>query len=80
MDLRRILSRRITVIGTMLRGRSVDEKAEATNAFTRDLSAGFSTGRLRAVVDQVFTLDTLADAHARVESNETFGKVVVVIP
>jgi putative PIG3 family NAD(P)H quinone oxidoreductase len=80
MDLRRILSRRIALIGTMLRGRSVDEKAAATSAFTRDLSAGFGDGRLRAVVDRIFTLDALADAHARVESNETFGKVVVVVP
>jgi NADPH:quinone reductase len=80
MDLRRILSRRIALIGTMLRGRSVAEKAAATDAFMRDLAGGFEDGTLRAVVDRVFELDALADAHTRVESNETFGKVVVVIP
>lgn len=80
MDLRRVLSRRVSVIGTMLRGRTVDEKAAATTAFVRDLSHGFESSALRAVVDRVFTLDELADAHRRVESNETFGKVVVVIP
>ena len=80
VDLRRILSRRIAVIGTMLRGRAVDEKAAATRAFMHDLARGLETGALRAVVDQVFTLDALADAHRRVESNETFGKVVVVVP
>jgi len=58
----------------------VDEKAAATRAFMHDLARGFETGALRAVVDQVFTLDALADAHRRVESNETFGKVVVVVP
>ncbi len=77
-DLRRILSRRLTVIGTMLRNRSVDEKAAATHAFARDLLEGFETGALRPVVDRVFPLTAIADAHRRIESNESFGKVVVV--
>jgi len=77
-DLRRILARRVTVIGTVLRARSVDEKAAATEAFTRDLLAMFESGALRAVVDRVFALDAIADAHRRLESNESFGKVVVL--
>jgi NADPH:quinone reductase len=80
MDLRRILSRRIKVIGTMLRGRTVEEKAEATVAFTQDLSAGIESGTLRAAVDSVFPLEAIADAHRRVESNDSFGKVVIVVP
>lgn len=78
LDLRRILARRLTVIGTVLRARSVDEKAAATDAFSRDLLAMFQTGTLRAVVDRVFPLDAIADAHRRMESNESFGKVVVL--
>jgi len=77
-DLRRILSRRLTVIGTVLRARSIDEKAAATDAFSRDLLAMFESGALRAVVDRVFPLDSIADAHRRMESNESFGKVVVL--
>jgi putative PIG3 family NAD(P)H quinone oxidoreductase len=77
-DLRRILARRITIIGTVLRARSTDEKATATRAFSRDLGGLFDAGTLRPVVDRVFPLDAIADAHRRVESNETFGKVVVV--
>ena len=78
IDLRRILSRRLTVIGTVLRARSVDEKAAVTEAFARDLLEGFESGALRAVVDRVFPLDAIADAHRRMESNESFGKVVVL--
>jgi NADPH:quinone reductase-like Zn-dependent oxidoreductase len=77
-DLRRMLARRVTIIGTMLRARSVDEKATATNAFARELLARFESGALRAVVDRVFPLAEIADAHRRIESNESFGKVVVV--
>jgi len=77
-DLRRILARRVTIIGTVLRARSIDEKADATQAFARDLLSRFETGGLRAVVDRVFPLAEIADAHRRIESNESFGKVVVV--
>jgi NADPH:quinone reductase-like Zn-dependent oxidoreductase len=77
-DLRRILARRITLIGTVLRARSIEEKAAATHAFARDLLTRFESGALRAVVDRVFPLAEIADAHRRMESNESFGKVVVV--
>jgi putative PIG3 family NAD(P)H quinone oxidoreductase len=77
-DLRRILSRRVTIIGTVLRARSVDEKAAATQAFARDLLPRFESGTLRAVVDRVFPLAEIAQAHRRMESNESFGKVVVL--
>lgn len=77
-DLRRILSRRIAVVGTVLRSRSIEEKATATASFTRDLASGFDAGTLNAVVDTVYSLDAIADAHRRMESNESFGKVVIV--
>jgi NADPH:quinone reductase-like Zn-dependent oxidoreductase len=77
-DLRRILSRRNTLIGTVLRARSTDEKAAATQAFSRDLGALVNNGTIRAVVDRVFPLADIASAHRRMESNESFGKVVVI--
>jgi len=77
MDLRRILSRRVAVIGTMLRSRSVAEKADATTRFANDLASGFEAGTLSAVVDAVFPLDAIAEAHRRMESNATFGKIVI---
>ena len=77
-DLRRILSRRIAMIGTVLRSRSIDEKAAVTASFTRDLAARFDDGTLDAVVDSVYSLDDIAEAHRRMESNDSFGKVVIV--
>ena len=77
-DLRRVLSRRVSIIGTVLRARSTDEKAAATEAFSRDLVGLIDEGRIRPVVDRVFPLTAIADAHRHMESNESFGKVVVV--
>jgi len=78
LDLRRLLHKRVSLIGTVLRARTVDEKAAATSAFSRDLAALFESKALRAVVDRVYKLDEIGDAHRRMESNESFGKVVVV--
>jgi putative PIG3 family NAD(P)H quinone oxidoreductase len=77
-DMRRILSRRIKFIGTVLRARSIPEKAAATAAFDRDLAASFKDGSLQATVDTVFPLDAIADAHRRMESNDSFGKIVIM--
>ena len=79
LDLRRVLSGRITIIGTVLRSRSVEEKAAATAAFARDVVPLLATNAVRATVDSVFPLERIAEAHRQVESNATFGKVVVTM-
>lgn len=79
IDLGTILSRRITIRGTVLRSRPAIEKARATAAFARDVLPLLAAGQVRPVVDQVFPLDRIAEAHALLESNATFGKVVLVM-
>lgn len=76
-DMRRILSKRIKLVGTVLRARSIAEKAAATAAFDRDLGASFKDGTLEATVDTVFRLDAISHAHLRMESNDSFGKIVI---
>jgi NADPH2:quinone reductase len=78
-DLRAILSRRLTLIGTVLRARSEAEKAAVAEAFTREVIPWLAAGTVRPVVDAVFPLDEIADAHRLLEGNETFGKVVLTI-
>jgi putative PIG3 family NAD(P)H quinone oxidoreductase len=79
IDLRRILSQRIMLRGTLLRPRSREEKSAATSAFVRDVVPDLARGEIRPVIDSVFPLDAIADAHRRMESNETVGKVVIAI-
>ena len=63
----------------MLRGRSPAEKAAATAAFARDVVPHLASGQARPVIDTVFPIDRIADAHRRMESNESTGKVVVTM-
>jgi NADPH:quinone reductase len=74
-----ILSKRITLRGTVLRSRPLEEKILATRGFERDVVPLLARGVIRPVIDSVYPLDQIQEAHARLESNETFGKVVVQV-
>jgi NADPH:quinone reductase len=79
VDLRQVLGKRITIRGTVLRARPLEEKISLTQAFARELSHLFERGVLRPVIDSEFDLADAQAAHRRMESNETFGKVVLKI-
>lgn len=79
VDLYQILGKRLHIIGTVLRARSLEEKIEITAAFAREVVPLLAQGTIQPVIDAVFPLDQIQDAHRRLESNETFGKVVVTM-
>lgn len=79
VDLYQILGKRLHVIGTVLRARSLEEKIAITNAFAREVVPLLAQGTIQPVIDSIFPLDQIQDAHRRLESNETFGKVVLTM-
>ena len=79
VNLGTVLTRRLTVRGTVLRTRSAREKADVTAAFTRDVVPLLGRGDVRPVVDHVLPLDQIRQGHALLESNATFGKVVLTM-
>jgi len=74
-----VLHQRLTLRGTSLRGRTLAEKIVATAAFVRDVVPLLEDGRVRPVIDSIYSLADVARAHERVERNETFGKVVLAV-
>jgi putative PIG3 family NAD(P)H quinone oxidoreductase len=72
-----VLGKRLTLRGTVLRARAVEEKREATAAFARDVVPLLESGAIRPTVDSVLGLGDIRAAHERLSSNETFGKVVL---
>jgi len=80
LDARFMLSKRLRVWGTVLRARTLEEKIEVTQRFAAEVVPLLASGVLRPNIDTVFPLAEIGKAHARLESNETFGKVVVVLP
>ncbi|HET9453380.1 MAG TPA: zinc-binding dehydrogenase, partial [Gemmatimonadaceae bacterium] len=79
LNLGTVLTRRLQIRGTVLRSRGAREKADATAAFARDVLPLLEAKRVRPVVDAVYSLERIAEAHALLESNRTFGKVVLRI-
>jgi putative PIG3 family NAD(P)H quinone oxidoreductase len=77
LDFRKMMGKRLRVMGTVLRGRSSEEKARAVRRFAAEVVPLLARGRVRPVVDSVHAFDDAEAAYARLESNETFGKVVL---
>jgi putative PIG3 family NAD(P)H quinone oxidoreductase len=77
VDLGQILSRRLTVRGTVLRARPLEEKILAARTFAAEVVPFLASKRVRPVIDSVFPITEVSAAHERLASNQTFGKVVL---
>jgi putative PIG3 family NAD(P)H quinone oxidoreductase len=77
LDLAALLQRRLTVIGTTLRARPLDEKAALVAHFGARFLPLLANGRLRPVIDRVVPIAEVAEAHRVVAASEHFGKVVL---
>jgi putative PIG3 family NAD(P)H quinone oxidoreductase len=77
LDLWTLMTKRLTLRGTVLRGRSPGEKATLARAFERTVVPLFERGVLRPVVDMVLPAAQAAEAHRYLEANQSFGKVVL---
>jgi putative PIG3 family NAD(P)H quinone oxidoreductase len=73
------MSKRLQIMGTSLRTRSLEEKATATRLFAQQVLPLLASGAVRPVIDKVFGWKDVRAAHERIESNETFGKVVLMM-
>jgi NADPH2:quinone reductase len=78
-DLNLLMRKRAEVRGTMLRSRPLEEKILTALALDRHLVPLFERGALKPIVDRVFPLRDAGEAHRAMQSNETFGKVVLEI-
>jgi putative PIG3 family NAD(P)H quinone oxidoreductase len=74
-----VMGKRLRIMGTSLRTRSLEEKATATRLFAQHVVPLLASGAVRPVIDKVFKMEEVRAAHERIESNESFGKVVLVI-
>jgi NADPH2:quinone reductase len=74
-----VMGKRLTIVGTVLRSRSNEEKATATRLFVDQVVPLLADGTIKPVLDRVYKLEEVREAHTRMESNESFGKIVLKI-
>jgi putative PIG3 family NAD(P)H quinone oxidoreductase len=77
VDFRRVLARRLTITGSTLRPRSVEEKGQIAAALRRDVWPLVERGAVRPVVYRTFPLADAAGAHRLLESSQHVGKIVL---
>jgi NADPH:quinone reductase len=79
IDLRRVLGRRLTITGSTLRPRSVDEKGAIADALRQQVWPLVEGGAVRPVIHRTFPLRAAAAAHALMESSGHIGKIVLTV-
>ncbi len=81
VNLGQFLHKRLRLIGSTLRARPLEEKIAATEAFAAEVVPLLAQGKVRPVVDSEFdfAVKDIQAAYRRLESNESFGKVVIKI-
>ena len=79
MDLRTMMNKRLTLVGTVLRSRSIKEKIALTQDFQKKILPLFEKGDIKPIIDTIFNFKETAKAHAYMESNKNFGKIILRI-
>ncbi|QDY68622.1 NAD(P)H-quinone oxidoreductase [Qingshengfaniella alkalisoli] len=74
-----IMLRRLTVTGSTLRPQSDLAKARIAQSLEVKVWPLITAGKLRPVIDSTFALADAANAHARMESSQHIGKIVLKV-
>lgn len=77
LDLGLVLTKRVRILGTVLRARPLEEKIAAMRAFETQVVPLLARGIVKPVVDCVMPLADAGKAHERMASNAGFGKIVL---
>jgi NADPH:quinone reductase len=72
-----IMLRRLTVTGSTLRPRSVEEKASIASALREHVWPLLESGQIKVVINRIFPYSEVAEAHRLMERGEHCGKIVL---
>lgn len=78
IDFYKVLLGHLTITGSTLRSRTVDEKARICAELERHVWGWFEEGKLVPVVNRRFPLESVAEAHRLMESSAHIGKLLLV--
>ena len=79
VNLARLMVKRQTIIGSVLRSRPVDEKAAITARFIDEVIPFVADGRIDPLIHDVLPLADAAEAHRAMEASAHFGKIVLAV-
>jgi NADPH2:quinone reductase len=79
LDLRALMGKRGRIHGSVLRARSLEDKAAAARLVEKAVLPGFASGDLAVPVAATYPLEGVADAYERFQAGGKLGKVVLEI-
>jgi len=79
LNLALMMVKRQSIIGSVLRSRPVSEKAEIVAEFTRRALPKFADRTIVPIIEKVFPLEQVVEAHRMMEEDKHFGKIVLKI-
>jgi NADPH:quinone reductase-like Zn-dependent oxidoreductase len=74
-----LMSRRLRLIGSVLRSRSPAEKIEIKQKFMEQFWPLLENGTIQPVIDSVMDIEQAEEAHQRMAENKNIGKIVLQI-
>ena len=78
LDLRILMSRRAKLVGSTLRSRPLEQKADATRRVEAHVLPAVAAGRIRVPITATYPLDAVDQAYERFKAGHKFGKIVLV--
>lgn len=78
LDLRELMAKRASVMGSVLKTRSKESKRELLEQVWREVWPLYAAGKMKVVIGNVFPLAEAAKAHAAMESGAAYGKTILV--
>jgi tumor protein p53-inducible protein 3 len=79
LNLLELLTKRVTLKGTVLTPRSDSYKAKLTKEFTKVVMPYLELGMIRPIIDRTFLLEDVAKAHRYMEANKNIGKIILTL-
>jgi putative PIG3 family NAD(P)H quinone oxidoreductase len=79
IDLRYLMGRRLRLIGSVLRSRSLAEKIEIKARFVTQFWPGLVAGAIQPIIDSVYPIEQANEAHQYMAENKNIGKIVLQV-
>lgn len=74
-----LMSKCVQLTGTLLTPRSDEYKAKLTQEFAANVLANFDNSSIKPIIDTIFPLEKVSDAHIHMEENRNTGKIILQV-
>lgn len=79
LNLRALMGRRLRLIGSVLRARSLAEKVEIKERFMAQFWAKLQDGTIQPIIDSVYPIEQANEAQQRMANDENIGKIILQV-